>query len=76
MRSLRKLLVLMSMVVVLSMLSMGVAFAHDAPPGVTAPVGNNIAETGRTNGFLSDSNALAAIARNPLCPLHAATHSG
>ena len=75
MRSLRKLLVLVSMVVVLSMLSMGVAFAHDVPGGATAPVGSNISDSGLENGFGNpNSNAFVAIARNPRCPLHAATH--
>ncbi len=76
MRSLRKLLVLVSMVVVLSMLSMGVAFAH--PGGAEAaftangldngaPVGSNAATEGLTNGF---GPAFGPIGNNPLCPLH------
>ena len=82
MRSLRKLLVLLSMVVVISMLSMGVAFAH--PVGAEdaftanglnnrAPVGSNALDPdfpGGFNGFFNDSNAFDAIAANPLCPAH------
>ncbi len=85
-RSLRKLLVLVSMVVVLSMLSMGVAFAH--PSGAehafvnngldnSAPVGSNFFDPthpGMFKGF-DIGNAVAGITRNPLCPLHHAQHA-
>ncbi len=87
MRSLRKLLVLLSMVVVLSMLSMGVAFAHSSGAEAaftansldnSAPVGSNALgldpqpdpHPGEFNGFFNGSNAVNAIANNPLCPAH------
>ena len=36
-----------------------------------APVGRNISPQGNENGFGNpNSNALVAIANNPLCPLH------
>ena len=79
MRSLRKLLVLVSMVVVLSMLSMGVAFAH--PSGAehafaangldnSTPVGSNASAAGLANG-----NFIGVFANNPLCPAHHPQHT-
>ena len=74
MRSLRKLLVLVSMVVVLFMLSMGVAFAH--PSGAeaaftanglddSAPVATHVSATGFAKG-----NFNGVFDGNPLCPAH------
>ncbi len=86
MRSLRKLLVLVSMVVVLSMLSMGVAFAHTAGAehafnandlDNSAPVGANCLNPdfpGECKGF-DIGNAVAGITNNPLCPLHHEQHT-
>jgi hypothetical protein len=74
-RLLRRLIVFASVLGVVMALNVGVAFAHEVPGGATAPVGSNISDSGFENGFGNpNSNAFVAIARNPRCPLHAATH--
>ncbi len=75
MRRIRILASLIGMIMLFSVLSAGVAFAHTVPGGATAPVGSNISDSGFENGFGNpNSNAFVAIARNPRCPLHAGTH--
>lgn len=82
-RKLRNLLTFAAMLVLVMAMSTGVAYADhgdispafgdevgDAPS--PAPVGSNISPAGATNGFFENpnSNALAAVANNPNCPLH------
>ncbi len=78
-----KILVLFgSLMLLLFVMSVGIASAdepHDASDGRgtqalddSAPVGSNASDEGLSNGFNDNdnSNAVDAIANNPLCPAH------
>ncbi len=81
-----KILILMgSLMLLVFALNLGIASAdepHDSGGGIAraeengagAPVGSNISDEGRTNGFGggpgSGVRGDAAIANNPLCPAH------